>query len=136
MSKKTYLETLIKQAFKFGIVGILNTGLTWIVYKVCRLVLNISLDPANFIGYFIGTLNSYILNKKWTFKSKGNIKRESVVFFGIAAICYAMQHGMLKYLHEYLNIHEDIAMILSMVFYTIINFLAHKFVTFREGGKK
>ncbi|MDR3142710.1 MAG: GtrA family protein, partial [Tannerellaceae bacterium] len=58
----------IRQVIKYGIVGISNTIVTaaviWVMMKLsgCPAVLS------NITGYIAGLLNSFILNKQWTFK--------------------------------------------------------------------
>jgi putative flippase GtrA len=59
-----------KQGFihfiKFNFVGIANTGITVVVYNIL-LFFKVSELVAYPIGYAVGLVNSYIMNKFWTF---------------------------------------------------------------------
>jgi putative flippase GtrA len=67
---------------KYNLVGVVNTGITlavvWILSQFWA-------NPygVNIVGFVAGGLNSYGLNRYWTFKSKNPVKGE-VLRFGVA----------------------------------------------------
>jgi putative flippase GtrA len=123
---------VIRQAVKYGIVGISNTIVTatviWVMMKLfgCPAVLS------NITGYIAGLLNSFILNKQWTFKSSDSWTGSAIRFGTVFAICYLLQLGLLLYLNKRLSTDPYYNQLIAMVFYTIINFLMNKFYTFKE----
>jgi putative flippase GtrA len=52
---------------RFGLVGVLNTGLDFLVFVLLFYGLGWSLLVANSLGYLTGLANSYLLNSRWTF---------------------------------------------------------------------
>jgi len=62
---------------RFGIVGVLNTGLDFAVFSTLVFGLDWHVVPANTASYSVAVINSYLLNKYWTFgdRSQG---REAV----------------------------------------------------------
>jgi putative flippase GtrA len=73
------------QAVRFVIVGVINTVVDMGAFFLLGLVPGISLVAAKFISYNLGTTNSFVLNKYWTF-SAGRSKRgmrEFGVFFAL-----------------------------------------------------
>lgn len=52
---------------KFGIVGVANTLLDFALFMALVYLLGMRPTPANVISYSCGILNSFILNKHWTF---------------------------------------------------------------------
>jgi putative flippase GtrA len=62
---------------RFGIVGVLNTGIDFAVFSTLVLGLGWHVVPANTASYSVAVVNSYLLNKYWTFgdRSQG---REAV----------------------------------------------------------
>jgi putative flippase GtrA len=122
----------IRQVIKYGIVGISNTIVTaaviWVMMKLfgCPAVLS------NLTGYVAGVLNSFILNKQWTFKSSDDWMDSAIRFGTVFGICYLLQLGLLFYLDRYLPIDPYYNQLIAMVFYTVINFLMNKFYTFKE----
>lgn len=54
---------------RFCIVGAINTGIDFTVFAVLY-AWGVALFPAHALSYGCGIINSYILNRKWTFKNK------------------------------------------------------------------
>ncbi len=59
---------LVAQFVKFGIVGIANTMLTLTVYVVLVKVLGVWYLGASAIGFAVGAVNGFLLNRRWTFR--------------------------------------------------------------------
>ena len=109
------MET-IKQAIKYGVVGLSNTLITMIVIWVMMKLFGCREGLSNLTGYVAGILNSFIWNKQWTFKGSSTGWTKGAVRFTIAfIICYD---------HYYNHL-------IGMAFYTVINFLVNKFYTFK-----
>ena len=65
------IPLMFRQAVKFGLVGVLNTAVDWLV---CCLTHGLAyfgdhLTFAKGISYTVGVLNSFFWNKTWTFRS-------------------------------------------------------------------
>lgn len=122
----------IRHAFKFGIVGVLNTIVCLGTILLLQNVFSVYYVIANIVGYPLGLINSFIWNKLWTFKSKKFVKKEILLFLLIALISYAIQFSVLRYVVEILKVNENWAQVISALFYTIPNFLGNKFITFKK----
>lgn len=68
---------------RFAVTGGINTLVDFLVYSVV-LYYGMGLYLAQIAGYSVGTLNSYCINRKWTFQS-GNHFFGSELFKFIAA---------------------------------------------------
>jgi len=135
LDKNIYIANIynfLYQFLKFGIVGILNTLITLICIFILMKIFKVSYIISNIIGYAWGLINSFILNKIWTFKSKGDTKKESILFILVYLITYILQLGLLILLKEVIHINADIAQIIGMIFYTITGFILNKFITFNK----
>lgn len=68
------LKRIIKQFSKFFIVGIVNTGIDFTVLNIEMLTTGITSGPAliffNVISFSVAVVNSYFMNKYWTFEDK------------------------------------------------------------------
>ncbi len=126
------MRTTMVQAIRFGIVGVLNTGITLAVIFVLMKGLGVHYALSNCIGYVVGFLNSFVLNKKWTFRSKGNVGVEGVLFVAVFGVCYLIQLGALVLMKETMGIKADYAQLLAMAVYTGFNFILNKLITFRN----
>lgn len=64
---------ILKQFVRFATVGIINTGLDFILFNLLIWLTGIYkggwLGLLNFIAFSLATINSYFLNKFWTFKN-------------------------------------------------------------------
>ena len=59
---------MIVQFVKFGIVGVSNTLLTFAVYTVLLKVFGVWYLAASAIGFAVGAVNGFLLNRRWTFR--------------------------------------------------------------------
>ena len=125
-------KKFIIESFKFGIVGIANTLLTAATIWVLLNHLHWSDYLSNIIGYIIGLINSFIWNRKWTFKNKSSVKETVFKFIITFAICYLIQLGNLYILLHLTSIDSFVCQMLSIGVYTVMNFLLNKYYTFKS----
>ena len=126
------MKKAIKQAIKYGVVGVINTLITAVVIWVMMKLLGCSDVVSNVVGYIAGVLNSFIWNKKWTFKSSEKWIGSAIRFGVVFGICYLLQLGLLVFvLNPYLAIDPYYNQLIAMAFYTAINFVMNKFYTFK-----
>ena len=120
------------QFLTFGIVGISNTLITALTIWLFLKVLHCSDYFANFTGYILGLINSFIWNRKWTFESKTKVSATLFKFIVTFAISYLFQLGNLYLLLHYTHIDPYFCQLLSIVVYTILNFVLNKTYTFKN----
>jgi putative flippase GtrA len=121
----------IKQAVKYSIVGLSNTLLTLVVIWVMMKICGYSDVVSNIAGYIVGLFNSFIWNKKWTFRSSDAWMGSAVRFALVFGVCFLLQLGLLLYLNAHLSIDTYYNQIMAMIFYTVLNFLLNKYFTFK-----
>jgi putative flippase GtrA len=112
--------------FKYISIGLLNSILGLSVIIICVNILNINYNISYFIGYIIGLINSFILNKKYTFKSSAPWKEEIIQFINVFLISYGVSHFMLINLIENLKLNQNMSILLSMIIYTLIGYILNK----------
>lgn len=61
---------IIVQFFKFALVGALNTSIHFLVFLLLLRLVGMNYIVASVIGYCMGLLNSYFMNRHWTFQSR------------------------------------------------------------------
>jgi putative flippase GtrA len=130
--KKVMSSQLSKQFIKYGLVGILNTIITIIIIFSMMKLLNFSYIFSNAVGFIFGFINSFILNRIWTFKSKKSMGMESLLYIIIFAVSYIFQLILLIVLKEELQVKPEYAQIVSIIFYSILNFSGNKYITFKK----
>ena len=70
------------RVLKFGIVGLLNTGLDFAVFSGLTLGAGLNAIPANVVSYSLGIVTSFVLNRSWTFRGhNGRSARSQMLLF-------------------------------------------------------
>lgn len=66
-NNKSFFSSLL-QFVKFGLVGLVNTVLNYIIYNFCYYTLNTGVHIANLIGFVVTVFIAYLLQNKFVFK--------------------------------------------------------------------
>lgn len=118
---------------KFSCVGGLNTLIDFGVFSLLNSLFGINYIISQVISYSSGTLNSFILNKFWTFKdTKTNKKttKEVIQFIVVNSASLGISLLGLSILLKNNSMNPFIAKIISMVLAQIVNFLGYRFWVF------
>ncbi|WP_375347043.1 GtrA family protein [Priestia megaterium] len=115
---------------KFALVGVLNTLIDFVVYALLTTI-GVNYILAQWISYSAGILNSYVMNRKWTFERKEkSSKREVISFVIVNLITLSLTSFLLTVLYN----KWGVALLLSKLLITIvsvgINFIGTKLFVF------
>jgi len=98
-------RTLV-QFLKFGLVGVMNTVVDFLVFHVLNLFVG-WVYLAQVIGYACGIANSYLWNSNWTFRdSKTNSVREMVSFLLVNVASLGVSLGVMWLCREVLGVTD------------------------------
>lgn len=122
----------LRQVVKYGVVGLANTLLTALVIWVCMELFLWDPVVSNVVGYAIGLINSFVWNRRWTFRSNASMHKAFLKFGVSFAVCYAAQLAVLIELNDFNFFEPYYNQLLAMVFYTALNFVCNKYFTFNE----
>jgi len=86
---------------KFCSVGAVNTGIDLAVFAVLS-SWGFSLLVAHSLSYTCGGLNSFLLNRKWTFKQGGHNSRQLPKFILLNLLTLMITYGLLVGIYNYL----------------------------------
>ena len=82
---------LFRQVLRFGLVGGLNTLVDLLILNSLLLLFPTNNTPMllayNSLAYSIGAVNSFLLNKYWTFGQRQRTTRKEVVRFVLTTLC-------------------------------------------------
>jgi putative flippase GtrA len=82
------MSSVVVQAMRFGAVGLVNTTVGLSAIYAFQFFFNAGPIIANMLGYAIGIVFSFILNRNWTF-GKGNSGYQDLPkFLLLAGVCY------------------------------------------------
>ncbi|HEY1129907.1 MAG TPA: GtrA family protein [Roseateles sp.] len=114
---------------KFIIVGLTNTGVTLSVIFATKYFWGLADAPANALGYVLGLINGYNLNRRWTFRHTGSVVRSLPAFLLIQGVAYVVNLACVLGLIA-LGVNDYGAHVLGMVPYAIISYLGSRHVAF------
>ena len=95
------IEKTIKQFFSFFSIGIVSFIIDFTFYNIFFYAFTIEVNLSKALSYIMGFLNSYVLNKKITFKSKAKGFREPVAFLLLYLSSMALNYFTHKFLIEF-----------------------------------
>lgn len=141
--------------FKFVLVGILNTVVGFGINFVALNVFNCPYMVAGALNYIPTSVMSFFLNKYFTFRSKGDLKKEAVRFAVNILICWALAYGIAKpatafvmgfapkavfvfitnmtfgFLKGTEQIIDNVATIVGMGLFVVFNYTGQRFFAFK-----
>ncbi len=89
-------------------------------------------ELSNAIGYAIAFINSYVLNKKFTFESKNKHKQDFIRFAFATILAYLINLLSLVICFRVFYINEYISLIIANIIYVIVGYILHRFWTFKK----
>ena len=127
-------KEVFNQAFKFAIVGVINTLINLAVLYIFTEFLGIYYLVSAIFAFIVANINSFLLNKIWTFKE--NIKHKAasryIKFVVVSVIALVVNLIFLYAAVEYFKLWYMFAQVLAVILNFLINFFGNKIWTFRE----
>ncbi len=135
ISNKKVLHDLI-QFIKFGIVGLSNNVIYYLVY-ILLIRFSINYLIANSIAFLISVINAYYWNSKYVFNNKKENQQKGFKVFGKMLISYGftgfiLNNILLVIWVSLLSVPKEIAPIINLIITVPINFILNKFWTYRK----
>ena len=134
--------------WKFTLVGILNTvvgnGLMFLFYNFTPIkdldgvIASGGYWTSSALGYIIGSVVSYLLNKNFTFKNKEKGIKPILKFSLNIAVCYLLAYGIAKPVALWIlsgqseTVQTNIAMLVGMCLFVAFNYIGQRFFAFKE----
>lgn len=134
---KRILSSFFDATFlKFMLVGVVNTLVGTAVMFFCFNVLAWSYWLSSALNYMVGSIVSYLLNKRYTFQQKGHDWHTVWKFIVNVSVCYVLAYGLAKPFVAWLlsgvttNIQGNAALFVGMVLFVGFNYIGQRFWAF------
>ncbi len=112
---------------KFGITGAANTLINFLVFTLLSVVLNFNMYFSEILAYSCGMLNSYVVNRNWTFTTSEKFWSGQLIKFIVTNLFVMfLSLILLNIFTEKLFFSKIIAKIFATVITTVVNFLISK----------
>jgi putative flippase GtrA len=119
------------QFIKFAVVGVINSAIQYLVFLFLYSVTGTQYLLASIIGYVAGMINSYVLNRRWTFRSRNQrLLAELSRFVAVNLIALGVNVGLLFLLVSTRAMAPQWAQGLAIAASTLVNFVLNKVWTF------
>lgn len=124
-------DPTVRQFVKYGVVGASNTLLTFFTYTVLEKLVGVNYLIALPLGYGVGSLNSYILNRHWTFQARDIAHTTAGTRFAIVQLVAIAANEMLLYvLVHRLGVEKIAAQAILTVPILAVTFCANRWWSF------
>ena len=134
---KRILSSFFDATFlKFMLVGVVNTLVGTAVMFFCFNVLAWSYWLSSALNYMVGSIVSYLLNKRYTFQQKGHDWHTVWKFIVNVSVCYVLAYGLAKPFVAWMlsgvttNIQGNAALFVGMVLFVGFNYIGQRFWAF------
>lgn len=128
------LQEILK-AGRFAVVGVGNTLVDFGVFTLLAQALGVDPYLSQAAGYSAGTLNSYILNRSWTFRAGGRFFSPALARFLVLSLgMLGLSTGILYLAYGVMGLPKLLAKAIATGIVMVVNFLLSRFWVF--GGEK
>ena len=134
---KKILSSFFDATFlRFILVGVVNTLVGTAIMFFCFNVLEWNYWISSALNYIVGSIVSYLLNKRYTFQQKGHDWNTILKFIMNITICYVLAYGLAKPLVIWMlsgvstNIQGNVALVIGMVLFVGLNYVGQRFWAF------
>lgn len=124
----------MKMFARYLLVGLVNTGIGYVIIFTCMYALKFSPELSNALGYGLGMMISYTLNRTFTFGNPPTTRAMALRFVAVNGVAYLFNLGMLVVLVRVLGLHAGLSQVLAGGVYVVTAFLVNKHYVFRAGG--
>lgn len=130
-------QQALLQFIKFGLVGGLNTGISYCITNACYYLFGLNKDFSNFVAWVITVFISLLLNRRFVFAQAGNEKQPFWKSLIKVYAAYSVSFLFITFLtaleEDVLGIPHYLAQLINIPISIPINFLLNKFWAYRSG---
>lgn len=132
------MKLIDKTFIKFVLVGVVNTLFGTAVMFGCYNLLHWNYWLSSAANYVLGSVLSYLLNKRFTFKNEEKGWKPVLRFTVNILVCYLAAYGIAKPAVNALlsslplNFRENMAMMVGMCLFVGLNYIGQRFFAFRK----
>ena len=115
---------------RYLLIGVANTFTGLSAIYLAKWLLGMGDVSANMLGYGVGLLLSFTLNKRWTFRHVGPVVPAMARFFIVIGVAYFANLLVVMYSISMLQLNSYLAQALGVIPYTVIGYLGSRFYAF------
>lgn len=125
-----------RQFIRFAIVGGTSFTINAVILNVLVVFAHLGVVLANALGFCVAVINSYLLNKYWTFR---DIRRPTIsqftVFVVVAVIGLGLASLLMWIMAVKIGLNRNLALVITTLIVMIWNFTANRGIVFNQANK-
>ena len=121
----------IEQFLRYSTVGFINTGLYYSLYLVFLWV-GLNFGISHTIATAVAILNSYLLNKFFTFRKRGKAYTQLGKFLIVCFVQYIVNFAIIYICINFFQLSEQIAGLAPIPASLLVGYAGNKFFSFRN----
>ena len=125
---------IMAQFIKFGLVGVSNTLLTFLVYTLLLKVFDVWYLAASGIGFAVGAVNGFLLNHSWTFRGHAGGSLAALRWCVVQGCGLLVNLGVVYLMVEEVGADKLVGQAVATVIVVVLTFFANRAWTFRAGS--
>jgi putative flippase GtrA len=130
----------VRQFVKFSLVGGSGVFVNLAVFNATLLTWQLVTGHmgltasyvANGLGFVVSVITNYYLNRRWTFRSTGNVTIEFSKFVAVSLVAYGVNLGIFTIAHTVFDLRGNVSQLIAIACVMPVNFLANKLWSFRQ----
>jgi putative flippase GtrA len=122
---------LVVQFLQFGIVGVSNTLIAFAVYTVLLKAFGVWYVAASGIGFAVGAVNGFLLNRRWTFREHVGDALTPVRWMVVQSCGLGLNLALVYLFVHDLGMDELVGQIPTTAIVTVLTFAVNRSWTFR-----
>ena len=122
-----------KQLIKYGIFGVICSGLDFVIYTLLTQNTDLSYLYANIISVHCGIFISFLLNRQFTFKIKNKPFLRFFSFYLVGLTGLLISSWLLILFIEYMHLNAIVSKLITIFIVALIQFLLNKYISFKHG---
>jgi putative flippase GtrA len=128
-------DPVVGQLVRYGVVGISNTLVFLAAYALC-VHFGVWYIAASAIGYTLGAINGYVLNRRWTFRATQLSHTASASRYAIVTIAAALGNvGLLYVFVDGIGVDRIVAQVIVILIVQLLTFVVNRAWSFAHRGE-
>ncbi len=87
---------------------------------------------ANGLGFVVSVITNYYLNRRWTFRSTGDVTAEFSKFVIVSLVAYGVNLAIFTVAHTVFDLRGNLSQLIAIACVMPVNFLANKLWSFKQ----
>jgi putative flippase GtrA len=122
-----------RQFVIYSAIGLVNTTIHFAVFTALLRIFHLSVLVSSTIGYAAGMVNSYLMNRAWTFQVRRRVNASEFLRLAAVNLLALALNLLVVYLLTFqFGLVPEISQAFAIVFSLAASFYGNKWWTFRE----